>query len=59
MQGEVGQVAHLYKLPFRVPIGIEKVGYQLDHSALGLGVIPEVKIPLNTVHKINIVVGQA
>lgn len=67
LRGEVEQVSSPFsqssltftKSPYRVPIGIEKPGYQPDHGTPSLGVILEVQNPLNKVHKINVVVGQA
>ena len=55
MKGRAGKFAiqpipvHSHKLLPRVPIGVRKIGYQLNHSVLGLKVIPMLQAPLNSI----------
>ena len=51
--------AHSHKLLHRVPIGVEKIGYQPNHSVSGLKVIPMLQFPPNSILEVIIVVGEA
>ena len=41
--------AHSHKLLHKVPIGVEKIEYQPNHSVSGLKVIPVLQAPPNSI----------